>query len=61
MRPAGLNITLVTYKGTGPVVTDLLGAHIPLGIIDIHAFLSHFYIYGNCGGAIRFFVACSKA
>jgi tripartite-type tricarboxylate transporter receptor subunit TctC len=30
-----LNITLVTYKGTGPVVTDLLGAHIPLGIIDI--------------------------
>jgi tripartite-type tricarboxylate transporter receptor subunit TctC len=31
----GLNITLVTYKGTGPVVTDLLGAHIPLGIIDI--------------------------
>ena len=34
MRP-GLKITLVTYKGTGPVVTDLLGAHIPLGIIDI--------------------------
>jgi tripartite-type tricarboxylate transporter receptor subunit TctC len=32
---AGLKITLVTYKGTGPVVTDLLGAHIPLGIIDI--------------------------
>ena len=31
----GLNITLVTYKGTGPVVTDLLGAHVPLGIIDI--------------------------
>ena len=25
----------MTYKGTGPVVTDLLGAHIPLGIIDI--------------------------
>ncbi|MCX7314492.1 MAG: tripartite tricarboxylate transporter substrate binding protein [Hyphomicrobiales bacterium] len=32
---AGLKIPLVTYKGTGPVVTDLLGAHIPLGIIDI--------------------------
>ena len=31
----GLKIPLVTYKGTGPVVTDLLGAHIPLGIIDI--------------------------
>jgi tripartite-type tricarboxylate transporter receptor subunit TctC len=31
----GLKVTLVTYKGTGPVVTDLLGAHIPLGIIDI--------------------------
>jgi tripartite-type tricarboxylate transporter receptor subunit TctC len=34
-KSAGLNIPLVTYKGTGPVVTDLLGAHIPLGIIDI--------------------------
>lgn len=32
---AKLNITLVTYKGTGPVVTDLMGAHIPLGIIDM--------------------------
>jgi tripartite-type tricarboxylate transporter receptor subunit TctC len=32
---ARLKITLVTYKGTGPVVTDLLGAHIPLGIIDM--------------------------
>jgi tripartite-type tricarboxylate transporter receptor subunit TctC len=32
---AGLDTTLVTYKGTGPVVTDLLGAHVPLGIIDI--------------------------
>ncbi|MSP47628.1 MAG: tripartite tricarboxylate transporter substrate binding protein, partial [Xanthobacteraceae bacterium] len=31
----GLKIPLVTYKGTGPVVTDLLGEHIPLGIIDI--------------------------
>src|SRR5260370_997911 len=31
----GLNITLVTYKGTGPVLTDLLGAPIPLPIIDI--------------------------
>jgi tripartite-type tricarboxylate transporter receptor subunit TctC len=31
----GLDVTLVTYKGTGPVVTDLLGAHIPLGIVDI--------------------------
>jgi tripartite-type tricarboxylate transporter receptor subunit TctC len=31
----GLKIPLVTYKGTGPVVTDLLGAHVPLGIIDI--------------------------
>jgi tripartite-type tricarboxylate transporter receptor subunit TctC len=34
-KSAGLKIPLVTYKGTGPVVTDLLGAHIPLGIIDI--------------------------
>jgi tripartite-type tricarboxylate transporter receptor subunit TctC len=36
-RSAGLDITLVTYKGTGPVVTDLLGSHVPLGIIDIPA------------------------
>jgi tripartite-type tricarboxylate transporter receptor subunit TctC len=36
-RAAGLDIALVTYKGTGPVVTDLLGSHIPLGIIDIPA------------------------
>jgi len=32
---SGLKITLVTYKGTGPVVTDLLGAHVPLGIVDV--------------------------
>lgn len=36
-RAAGLGTSLVTYKGTGPVVVDLLGAHIPLGIIDIPA------------------------
>jgi tripartite-type tricarboxylate transporter receptor subunit TctC len=31
----GLKTTLVTYKGTAPVVTDLIGAHIPTGIVDI--------------------------
>jgi tripartite-type tricarboxylate transporter receptor subunit TctC len=34
-RSAGVDIGLVTYRGTGPVVTDLLGAHIPLGIVDV--------------------------
>jgi tripartite-type tricarboxylate transporter receptor subunit TctC len=36
-RAAGLDISFVTYRGTGPVVTDLLGGHIPLGIIDVPA------------------------
>src|SRR5215470_2446307 len=31
---AGLDITLVPYRGTGPVVQDLLAGHIPLGIAD---------------------------
>jgi len=34
---AGVNITVVTYKGTGPLTTDLLGNHVPLGINTIPA------------------------
>ena len=26
----GIDITIVTYKGTGPLTTDLLGGHVPL-------------------------------
>src|SRR3954452_4593427 len=31
---ADTRLALVPYRGTGPVVTDLIGGHIPLGIID---------------------------
>jgi tripartite-type tricarboxylate transporter receptor subunit TctC len=34
---AGVDITVVTYKGTGPLTTDLLGGHVPLGIDTIPA------------------------
>ena len=30
----GLDIPLVPYRGTGPVTTDVLAGHIPLGITD---------------------------
>jgi len=31
---AGIKLTLVPYRGTGPVVADLLAGHVPLGIVD---------------------------
>jgi tripartite-type tricarboxylate transporter receptor subunit TctC len=34
---AGVDITIVTYKGTGPLTTDLLGGHVLLGIDTIPA------------------------
>jgi tripartite-type tricarboxylate transporter receptor subunit TctC len=37
---AGVEITIVTYKGTGPLTTDLLGNHIPLGFNTIPASVS---------------------
>src|SRR5580692_5542995 len=37
---AGVDITIVSYKGTGPLTTDLLGNHIPLGIDTIPASVS---------------------
>jgi len=37
---AGVDITIVTYKGTGPLTTDLLGNHIPLGFNTIPASVS---------------------
>ena len=29
---AGIDFTIVTYKGTGPLTTDLLGGHVKLGL-----------------------------
>jgi tripartite-type tricarboxylate transporter receptor subunit TctC len=31
---AGTQIALVPYKGMAPVVNDLLGGHVPLGVVD---------------------------
>jgi tripartite-type tricarboxylate transporter receptor subunit TctC len=31
---AGTKVALVPYRGIGPVVNDLIGSHVPLGIID---------------------------
>jgi tripartite-type tricarboxylate transporter receptor subunit TctC len=31
---AGISIGLVPYRGTAPVVTDLIGGHLALGIVD---------------------------
>jgi tripartite-type tricarboxylate transporter receptor subunit TctC len=38
---AGTDITVVTYKGTGPLTTDLLGNHVPLGFSTIPASISN--------------------
>ena len=32
---AGVNIALVPYRGSGPVVTDVAAGHIPLGVGDM--------------------------
>lgn len=32
---ANVRLTLVPYRGTGPVVTDVLAGHVPLAILDI--------------------------
>lgn len=34
-QAAGLRLDLVPYRGTAPVVNDLLGGHVTFGIIDI--------------------------
>jgi len=38
---AGTDITVVTYKGTGPLTNDLLGGHVPLGFNTIPASVSN--------------------
>jgi tripartite-type tricarboxylate transporter receptor subunit TctC len=34
---AGVDVTIVTYKGTAPLTTDLLGGHVPFGLNTIPA------------------------
>src|SRR5277367_387428 len=38
---AGVDITVVTYKGTAPLTNDLLGNHVPLGFNTIPASISN--------------------
>jgi len=38
---ADVDTTVVTYKGTGPLTTDLLGNHVPLGFDTIPAAISN--------------------
>jgi tripartite-type tricarboxylate transporter receptor subunit TctC len=38
---AGVNITVVTYKGTAPLTNDVLGNHVPLGFDTIPAAVSN--------------------
>jgi tripartite-type tricarboxylate transporter receptor subunit TctC len=34
---AGVDVAIITYKGTGPLTNDLLGGHVPLGFNTIPA------------------------
>lgn len=38
---AGIKLTHVPYKGAAPVVTELLGAQLPLGIVALPAAIQH--------------------
>ena len=35
LQMANVKLTMVPYRGTGPVVTDVLAGHIPLAVLDI--------------------------
>ena len=37
---AGINTTLVPYRGSGPVAGDVLAGHVPLGVTDITSAIS---------------------
>lgn len=38
---AGINFTIVTYRGTGPLTTDVLGGHVPLALNVLAPAMSH--------------------
>jgi tripartite-type tricarboxylate transporter receptor subunit TctC len=37
---AGMNVTLVPYRGSGPVAQDVVAGHVPLGVVDIPSSIS---------------------
>jgi tripartite-type tricarboxylate transporter receptor subunit TctC len=38
---AGIDYTIITYRGTGPLTTDLLGGHVKLGLNVLAPAMSH--------------------
>lgn len=40
-RQADVNVATVLYKGSAPMISDMLGGHIPLGIDSVPAVLQH--------------------
>jgi tripartite-type tricarboxylate transporter receptor subunit TctC len=38
---AGIDFTIVTYKGTGPLTTDVLGGHVPLALNVLAPAMGH--------------------
>jgi tripartite-type tricarboxylate transporter receptor subunit TctC len=36
----GVNVTLVPYRGSGPVAQDVVAGHVPLGVVDIPSSIS---------------------
>ena len=38
---AGINFTIVTYRGTGPLTTDVLGGHVPLALNVLAPAIGH--------------------
>src|SRR5215472_1896851 len=49
---AGTDITIVSYKGTGPLTNDLLGNHVPLGFNTIPASISNIAVGQLSGLAV---------
>jgi tripartite-type tricarboxylate transporter receptor subunit TctC len=45
---AGVDVSIITYKGTGPLTTDLLGGHVKLGFNTIPASIGYI-----AGGELR--------
>jgi tripartite-type tricarboxylate transporter receptor subunit TctC len=47
-RSAGINMTHVPFKGGGPLVTDLIGGHVPVGVSPLTDYIEH-----HRGGRLR--------